>query len=196
MVLSTKHSYGRERSKYRTCTFSVDRWGPTETCREVTRSYALKLLTLLSIWQLYRLLHDYYRLILSMISQKNYDLSKHNHIIKAMISTNINLGWLSLMKDCDCNYSNHTTGNLERVGWGQSQNPQLAIVSASLNWINVFRSLLFCHALLQPFPLSKSSLAEMKIWLSQIIVRKLKLFFFYWTVSIKSFHLMKNEMPR
>ena len=26
MVLSTKHSYGRERSKYRICTFSVDRW--------------------------------------------------------------------------------------------------------------------------------------------------------------------------
>ena len=150
---------------------------------------------------------------------KNYDLSKHNHIIKVMISTNINLGWPSLMKDCDCNYSNYffasrvlsqetfanelclgilaakseikldmrwdylsatvrTTDNLQRVGWGQSQNPQLAIVSASLNWINIFRSLLFCHELLQPFPLSKISLAEMKIWLSQIIVRKLKLLSF------------------
>ena len=32
MVLSTEHSYGRERNKYRTCTFSMDRWGPIETC--------------------------------------------------------------------------------------------------------------------------------------------------------------------
>ena len=32
MVLSSEHSYGRKRHKYRTCTFPMDRWGPTETC--------------------------------------------------------------------------------------------------------------------------------------------------------------------
>ena len=39
-----------------------------ELFKKKTRSYALKLFSLLSIWKLCRLLHDYYMLILSVIS--------------------------------------------------------------------------------------------------------------------------------
>lgn len=108
-----------------------------------------------------------------------------NDIIKMMISTNIILGWRSMMIDMAAiswvifshdafvsqetfanklcrgilaaksemnldmrwdylDVTGRTTDNLERLGWGQSQNPRLTMVSSSLNWINVFDP--FCFA--------------------------------------------------
>ena len=93
----------------------------------------------------------------AFVSQETFANELCSGILAAKSEMNLDMRWDYL------GVTVRTSNNLERVGWGQSQNPQLEIVSSSLNWINVFRSLLFCHALLQPIPLSKISLAEMTI---------------------------------
>ena len=83
----------------------------------------------------------------AFVSQKTFANKLCSGILAAKSQMNLDMRWDYL------DATVRTTDNLERLGWGQSQNPQLAIVSSSLNWINVFDPFCFCRALLQLFPL-------------------------------------------
>ena len=151
----------------------------------------------------------------AFVSQETFANKLCSGILAAKSEMNLDMRWDYL------DVTVHTTDNSERLGWGQSQNPQLVIVSSSWNWINVFDP--FCFAARcynrslyvinhQNYTRSciprlfssnyKNSFIETSISeshnLTQIInsnvVLQFESSFFYFTISMKSFHLMTNEM--
>ena len=90
----------------------------------------------------------------AFVSQETFANKLCRGILAAKSEMNLDMRWDYL------DVTGRTTDNLERLGWGQSQNPRLAMVSSSLNWINVF----------DPFVLPRAvTIVPFMLWTTKII---------------------------